>query len=47
LHPLTRRLWSWRSEFGNDRLWSQRLGAQVVAAGADAFWPNLTDRSGA
>jgi acyl-CoA dehydrogenase len=45
LHPLTRRLWSWRSEFGNDRLWSQRLGEQVVAAGADAFWPNLTDRS--
>jgi alkylation response protein AidB-like acyl-CoA dehydrogenase len=45
LHPLTRRLWSWRSEFGNDRLWSQRLGEQVVAAGADAFWPKLTERS--
>ncbi|MDB5396188.1 MAG: acyl-CoA dehydrogenase [Rhodospirillales bacterium] len=47
LHPLTRRLWSWRSEFGNDRLWSQRLGRWVIAAGADAFWPNLTDRSDA
>ena len=47
LHPLTRRLWSWRSEFGNDRLWSQRLGQQVVAAGADAFWTNLTERSDA
>lgn len=47
LHPLTRRLWSWRSEFGNDRLWSQRLGEHVIAAGADAFWPNLTSRSDA
>ena len=47
LHPLTRRLWSWRSEFGNDRLWSQRLGRAVVGAGADAFWQNLTERSDA
>ncbi len=47
LHPLTRRLWSWRSEFGNDRFWSGVLGKQVIAAGADAFWPNLTDRSDA
>jgi len=45
LNPLTRRLWSWRSEFGNDRYWSRILGHQVVAAGADAFWPNLTQRS--
>jgi acyl-CoA dehydrogenase len=45
LNALTRRLWSWRSEFGNDRYWSQILGRQVVAAGADAFWPNLTERS--
>jgi acyl-CoA dehydrogenase len=45
LHPLTRRLWSWRSEFGSDNHWSQKLGAQVIAAGADAFWPGLTERS--
>jgi acyl-CoA dehydrogenase len=45
LHPFTRRLWSWRSEFGNDRFWSQRLGERVIAAGADVFWPNLTSRS--
>ena len=45
LHPLTRRLWSWRSEFGNDRYWSQILGERVAAAGADAFWPALTGRS--
>ncbi len=47
LHPLTRRLWSWRSEFGNDRYWSQRLGETVIAGGADAFWPHLTERSDA
>ena len=45
LHPLTRRLWSWRSEFGSDSHWSNVLGKQVIAAGADAFWPTLTERS--
>jgi acyl-CoA dehydrogenase len=45
LHPLTRRLWSWRSEFGSDSHWSGILGKQVIAAGADAFWPTLTERS--
>jgi len=45
LQPLTRRLWSWRSEFGNDRFWSDILGKLVIAAGPDAFWPNLTERS--
>jgi acyl-CoA dehydrogenase len=45
LNPLTRRLWSWRSEFGNDRYWSQILGQRVATAGADAFWPTLTGRS--
>jgi acyl-CoA dehydrogenase len=45
LHPLTRRLWSWRSEFGSDSHWSATLGAMIIAAGADAFWPTLTERS--
>jgi len=45
LHPLTRRLWSWRSEFGNDSHWSRILGARVAAAGADGFWTTLTERS--
>jgi acyl-CoA dehydrogenase len=47
LNFLTRRLWSWRSEFGNDRFWSQRLGEAVIAGGADIFWSHLTDRSDA
>ncbi|GAA0317301.1 acyl-CoA dehydrogenase family protein [Sphingomonas oligophenolica] len=42
LHPLTRRLWTWRSEFGNDSHWATRLGGQLCARGADSFWPDLT-----
>lgn len=42
LHPLTRRMWTWRSEFGGDSRWAAVIGAEVAAAGAEAFWPNLT-----
>jgi acyl-CoA dehydrogenase len=42
LHPITRRLWSARSEFGSDSHWSALLGTRVAAAGADRFWPDLT-----
>jgi len=45
LSHITRRLTAWRSEFGNDRFWSRQLGAAVATAGADAFWPDLTQRS--
>jgi alkylation response protein AidB-like acyl-CoA dehydrogenase len=36
LHRLTRRLWSWRDEFGTEAHWSRELGRAVIAAGADA-----------
>jgi acyl-CoA dehydrogenase len=39
----TRRLWSWRDEFGGDGEWAARIGAFVCARGADALWPTLTD----
>jgi acyl-CoA dehydrogenase len=42
LHPFTRRLWAWRSEFGNDAYWSKRLGERIIARGADKFWADLT-----
>ncbi|HVH79110.1 MAG TPA: acyl-CoA dehydrogenase family protein [Stellaceae bacterium] len=42
LHHSTRRLWSWREEFGNETLWAERLGRMVAAAGADALWPFVT-----
>ena len=42
LHLLTRRLWSWRDEFGNEVEWNRLLGAQMLAAGADGLWAALT-----
>lgn len=42
LHPLTRRLWGWRSEFGSDNYWAGRLGGQMLRQGADQFWPSIT-----
>jgi acyl-CoA dehydrogenase len=47
-HPLsleTRRLWSWRSECGDERFWSRRLGAAACAAGADRLYPTITGGS--
>jgi acyl-CoA dehydrogenase len=45
LHRFTRPLWAWRSEFGNDRYWADRLGAAVAARGPDGFWPSLASPS--
>ncbi|CAN5283277.1 acyl-CoA dehydrogenase family protein [soil metagenome] len=45
LHPLTRRLWSWRSEFGGEHHWTLALGKRIAAGGADAFWPDMVRRS--
>lgn len=42
LGQLTRRLWSWRDEFGSESWWSRALGRQLVAAGADDLWPRLS-----
>jgi acyl-CoA dehydrogenase len=42
LHYSTRRLWSWRDEFGNETYWQSRLGREIAARGADALWPMLT-----
>lgn len=38
----TRRLWSWREEFGSDPEWAARVGEAACAGGADALWPMLT-----
>jgi len=45
LHHLTRRLWAWRSEHGDDRFWSARLGAAVAGGGADLLYPAITGGS--
>ena len=44
LHFATRRLWSWRAEFGGESAWARELGRAAVARGADALWPDLTAR---
>ncbi len=47
-HPLgqlTRRLWTWRSEYGDEHHWSTRLGAGVARAGADGVYPAITGGS--
>jgi acyl-CoA dehydrogenase len=44
LHFSTRRLWSWRAEFGSESRWAARLGAQVAAGGAERLWSDLTAR---
>ncbi|MDX2203209.1 MAG: acyl-CoA dehydrogenase family protein [Hyphomicrobiaceae bacterium] len=45
LQPLTRRLWSWREECGNEAFWYDKLGGLAMHNGADALWPWLTDIS--
>ena len=47
-HPLgleTRRLWAWRSEYGDEREWAVRLGDAVCRAGADRLYPVITGGS--
>ncbi|HKM61853.1 MAG TPA: acyl-CoA dehydrogenase family protein [Acidisphaera sp.] len=42
LHDLTRRLWSWRDEFGNEAEWNLVLGRAALRAGGDGLWPAIT-----
>lgn len=42
LHHLTRRLWAWRDEFGNETHWQTRIGEMALAQGPDKLWPFLT-----
>jgi len=42
LHHLTRRLWSWRDEFGVESEWERELGRIAALRGGDALWPLLS-----
>jgi acyl-CoA dehydrogenase len=42
LHFLTRRLWSWRDEFGKDAVWARLLGRHMARGGADRLWAEIT-----
>lgn len=43
LHPLTRRLMGWRSDFGGER-WAGQLGRLAMALGGDALWAEIARR---
>lgn len=45
LHFATRRLWSWRAEFGSENFWSEHLGRSLASHGGPALWPYLVDRA--
>ncbi len=42
LQALTRRLWAWRDEWGNEAEWADHLGARVASLEPNGFWPFLT-----
>ncbi|MFZ6645962.1 acyl-CoA dehydrogenase family protein [Undibacterium sp. TJN25] len=47
LHYATRRLWSWRAEFGSEAEWAKQLGRDAIARGSANFWSDLTERGNA
>ncbi len=44
LHFVTRRLWSWRAEFGAECHWAAEIGRDVSRRGADGLWSYITGR---
>lgn len=38
LHYYTRRLWSWREEFGNETQWAEELGNYIFDEGVENIW---------
>ncbi|MBU0724137.1 MAG: acyl-CoA/acyl-ACP dehydrogenase [Alphaproteobacteria bacterium] len=41
LHFLTKRLWSWREEFGAEAEWSRIIGRAILADGPDRLWSRV------
>jgi acyl-CoA dehydrogenase len=41
LHFATRRLWSWRDEFGSEAYWEEKIGQQVCERGGESLWDLL------
>ncbi|MGB1537408.1 MAG: acyl-CoA dehydrogenase family protein [Pseudomonadales bacterium] len=42
LNHLTRRLWSWRDEFGHEGYWQERLGRKLLADTKANLWHQIT-----
>ena len=47
LHHLSRRLWTWRTEYGGDREWTRWVGERATSVGADGLYALVTDGSAA
>lgn len=47
LHFATRRLWSWRTEFGSAASWAQEIGTEAIRRGGQRFWGDVTARTAA
>jgi len=43
LHHGTLRLQAWRSEYGSETEWAERIGGHLLEAGADRLWPILAE----
>ncbi len=46
LGRLTKRLWAWRDEYGDESEWRDALGRLVLSDAETSLWQRLTDRSG-
>ena len=44
LNFATRRLWAWRSDFGNSSQWASKIGQAFAQQSGEEFWPTLTQR---
>ena len=44
LHFVTRRLWSWRAEFGAESRWAAEIGRDAARRGGEGLWPYVTGR---
>ncbi len=47
LHHFSRRLWSWRKEYGADAHWSAVLGEMATGVGAEGLYPLITSGTAA
>ncbi len=47
LHHLSRRLWSWRKEYGADAHWSALLCKMATGDGAEGLYPLITSGTAA
>jgi acyl-CoA dehydrogenase len=44
LHHSTLRLWAWRSEYGSEAYWANRVGAYALGRDAATVWDDITAR---